>query len=122
MRIVDANVVLRYLLDDHGELSAKARQIIESRVAEVPIEVLCEVVFVLSGVYNIGRKEIGTELRGFFDTTKCAVPHRDAVLKGLELFSDSNLDFVDCILAGYRITEGAEVHTFDKKLQKLLNP
>jgi hypothetical protein len=29
---------------------------------------------------------------------------------------------VDCILAGYCDIEGAEVYTFDKKLQKLLNP
>jgi predicted nucleic-acid-binding protein len=36
MRIVDANVVLRYLLDDNEELSANARQIIEGRAVEIP--------------------------------------------------------------------------------------
>jgi predicted nucleic-acid-binding protein len=118
MRIVDANVVLRYLLDDNEELSANARRIIESQAVEIPIEVLCEVVFVLSGVYKISRKEIGTELRGFFENTDCDLPHRNSVLKGLELFSDNNLDFVDCILAGYAIIEGAEVYTFEKNLKK----
>ncbi|MDR1247236.1 MAG: PIN domain-containing protein [Clostridiales Family XIII bacterium] len=121
MRIIDANVVLRYLLNDHEEYSPKARQIIENETVEVPIEVLCEVVFVLSGVYKIDRNKIGTKLRTFFETTKCDLPHRVAVLKGLELFSDNNLDFVDCILAGYKRIEEVEIHTFDKKLLRLLN-
>jgi predicted nucleic-acid-binding protein len=48
------------------------------------------------------------------------LPHRGAVLKGLELFSENKLDFVDCLLAGYSMIERAEVYTFDQKLQKLL--
>jgi predicted nucleic-acid-binding protein len=121
MRIVDANVVLRYVLDDHEALSAEARRIIESQTVSVPIEVLCEVVFVLSGIYKAGRMDIGAQLSGFFENTACEIPHREAVLKGLELFAESGLDFVDCVLAGYGVAEGADVEAFDKRLQKLLD-
>jgi predicted nucleic-acid-binding protein len=121
MQIVDANIVLRYLLNDHNELSGRARQIIDEQTVEIPIEVLCEVVFVLSGVYKAKREEIGEKLQTFFESTDCILPHRDAVLKGLELFSESTLDFVDCILFGYKSIEGIEVHTFDNKLRNLLN-
>jgi predicted nucleic-acid-binding protein len=114
MHVVDANVVLRYLLNDHEELSAKARQIIEGRVVRVPIDILCEVVFVLSGVYKIKPKEIGIALHGFFESTACELPNREVVLRGLDLFAENNLDFVDCILAGYKNVMAAEVHTFDK--------
>jgi predicted nucleic acid-binding protein len=31
MSLVDANVVLRYLLDDHAELSARAAEILEQQ-------------------------------------------------------------------------------------------
>jgi len=120
MRIVDANVILRYVLGDHEEHSVKARRIIDENTVEVPIEVLCEVVFVLSSVYNVDRKDIGTELRGFFTNTACTLPHREAVLKGLEYFMESNLGFVDCILAGYKYAEGSDIDTFDKTLQKFL--
>jgi predicted nucleic acid-binding protein len=47
MSLVDANVVLRYLLDDHVELSAKAQEILEQQVVTLPMEVACEVVYVL---------------------------------------------------------------------------
>lgn len=47
MSIVDANIVLRYLLDDHAELSEKAAAILERQTVTLPIEVACEVVYVL---------------------------------------------------------------------------
>jgi predicted nucleic acid-binding protein len=39
MQKIDANIILRYVLDDH-ELSVKAREIIDQHIVEVPIEVL----------------------------------------------------------------------------------
>ena len=121
MQIVDANIILRYILDDNETLSLKSRRIIDENVVEVPIEVLCEVVFVLSSVYKVERDRISLELLAFFENTSCELHHREAVLKGLELFSKNNLDFVDCILAGYRIILKAQVYTFDNKLLKVLN-
>jgi predicted nucleic-acid-binding protein len=105
------------MLGDHEELSANAKRIIESRAAEVPLEVLCEVVYVLAGVYKVGREEISAGLLDFFENTASELPHREAALKGLELFAENNLDFVDCVLAGYKLAEGAEVETFDKNLR-----
>jgi len=119
-RILDANVVLRYVLGDHEKLSAQAQAIIDNNIVEVPIEVLSEVVYVLMGVYGATRKDISVELLRFFEKTSCILPHREAVLKGLELFAKHNLDFVDCVLAGYMFAEGANIDTFDGKLKKLL--
>jgi predicted nucleic-acid-binding protein len=56
MRVVDANIILRYLLNDHDELSLQARQIIDEQEVEVPIEVLCEVVFVLLKLFKLLNK------------------------------------------------------------------
>jgi predicted nucleic-acid-binding protein len=55
--LANANIVLRYILNDHKDLSPKAKEIIDNEVIEIPIEVLCEVVYVLSGVYRIGRTD-----------------------------------------------------------------
>ena len=74
----------------------------------------------MSSVYKISHKEIGTELIGFFLKTRCELPHRNAVLRGLDIFSERSIDFVDCILAGYCECENTEIHTFDEQLHKLL--
>jgi predicted nucleic-acid-binding protein len=47
MQKIDANIVLRYVLNDHAVLSLKAKEIIDNHVVEVPVEVICEVVYVL---------------------------------------------------------------------------
>lgn len=50
MAIVDANVVLRYLLWDNEELAALSQGIIEKELIEISIEVVAEIVYVLEGV------------------------------------------------------------------------
>lgn len=121
MKIVDANVVLRYILDDHEELSAQAKTIIDNHTVEVPVEVLAEVVYVLTGVYHVNRQEITGGLIQFFNNTGCVLPHRNIVYKAFEFYGKSSLDFVDCILAAYNAVENAQVFTFDKPLNKLLD-
>jgi predicted nucleic-acid-binding protein len=120
MLCIDANIILRYILEDHAELSLKAKNFISDNAVETPIEVLCEVVFVLTRVYGIARKDIADTLLDFYENTNCILPHREAVIKGIEYFGNQNLDFVDCILAGYYEAEDIAVKTFDKKLEKLL--
>ena len=71
MLCVDANVILRYVLEDHAELSPKAKGIIGENVVETPIEVLCEVVFVLTRIYGIARKNIADTLLDFYENTNC---------------------------------------------------
>jgi predicted nucleic-acid-binding protein len=121
MRKLDANIVLRYVLNDHAELSPKAQVLIDGSACELPIEALSEVVYVLHGVYNTPRDVIRDKLTEFFVKTQTILPHREAVLKGLDYYGSTKLDFVDCILAGYAAEEGDVVNTFDKGLQKLLN-
>jgi len=120
MSIVDANVVLRYLLDDHAELSTKAADIIEQQVATLPMEVACEVVYVLQKVYGVERHEIRRQLRALLDETLVSMDKPAVFLKGLECYETSKLDFVDAVLWAYLVVEGESVYTFDKKLNGYL--
>ena len=62
MTIIDANIVLRYLMDDHEELSSKATEIIEYQSVMLPIEVACEIVYVLQKVYCVEKSKIQEQL------------------------------------------------------------
>jgi predicted nucleic-acid-binding protein len=120
MQIVDANIVLRYLLEDSEELAAKAAQIIDNNEITLPIEVLSEVVYVLAKVYGMDRKSISAILLDFFNSIDVQTAHREAVIAGLKYYGAKKLDFVDCILAGYAKCEHAEIHSFDENLRKLI--
>jgi predicted nucleic acid-binding protein len=37
MQKIDANIILRYILNDHPDLSSRAREIIDQHIVEVPI-------------------------------------------------------------------------------------
>jgi predicted nucleic-acid-binding protein len=120
MQKVDANVILRYILNDHEEFSPKAKEIIDNQIVEIPAEVLCEVIYVLTGHYKIDRKNVSTELKNFFEQTQCVLAHQEAIIQALEYFGESALDFVDCILASYAKVEKDNIYTFDERLQKLI--
>ena len=56
--IIDANVILRCILNDNQQLAMQAKSLIENNDCFVPNEVVAEVVFVLQKVYNVPREEI----------------------------------------------------------------
>ncbi len=114
---VDANVLLRYLLDDISEQSEQAEAILANG-AFVTTEVLAEVVYVLGGIYKMLRKEICGILTGLVNLVRCDKP--DVVKTCLAIFGKGKLDFVDCVLAAHHQVQGVAIATFDKDLQKTL--
>ena len=117
MPLVDANVILRYLLNDHPVMSNKAREIILAGAETTP-EILAEVVYVLHGVYKADRASIATALEDFLQDITIA--QKSAVRYACRLYGKRSLDFVDCLLAGYHHMDGIDVFTFDEKLGKVL--
>ena len=117
MPLVDANIILRYLLNDHPVMSPKAKETIIGGV-ETTAEVLAEVVYVLKSVYKVDRLSISASLESFVQ--EVTVPHKAAVLYACRLFGIRSLDFVDCLLAGYHYMDGSIIMTFDEKPGKTL--
>lgn len=118
MVILDTNMILRYLINDNKEMADIAEQHILSGSAQVTVEVIAEVVYVLSGVYSMERDEITDTVKAFLDLVYCQ--EKEVLLTALDAFGERNLDFVDCVLYGYHIVRNAEIATFDKKLLKLI--
>lgn len=118
MRMLDANMILRYLLNDNEKMADEAERIIRGGNVWVTIEVLAEVVYVLKGVYSIGREEIRSSLLGFMSEVE--TNENEVIEVGLKTYAEQNMDFVDCILYAYHRVKDYEIKTFDKKLKLLL--
>lgn len=117
-KLLDANAVLRYLLEDIQEQSDCVAETIEAG-AEVTVEVLAECVYVLSGVYYVSRSDIAESLGILLDEVTCR--RKRVAAAALGLYSGSSFDFVDCVLAAEVSKNGREALTFDKKLQSLFS-
>ena len=115
--LVDANVVLRYLLHDVESQQKEVDELIASGVATIP-EVFPEIVYVLGKSYGVSRQQISEALLTVLD--EIDVAHKAVMIHASKLYGETNLDFVDCALTAYHKIEGVEVFTFDKDLNKLL--
>ena len=117
MDLIDANVILRFLLRDIEDQYLIASQVIE-KGCFTTIEVLAEVVYVLTKVYKVSRLDVASAL--FSLLKQVQVENGIAILYGITLFRDTNLDFVDCLLISYNNALGKHVVSFDKKLNSYL--
>lgn len=115
--LIDANVILRYLLNDIPEMSEKAKRTIDSGAYTIP-EIIAEVVYVLKGVYKINRNAIGDALIDLLYEIEIE-PH-SVMIKSLDIYAKSKFDFVDCILLSRHQLLGEKIFTFDKKLNAQL--
>ncbi len=122
----DTNTVLRYLLQDHPELSRTATDFWEavrtgSRRAFIAEGVLLECVYVLQRFYKAPRQKIADSLSTLL-TYRGAVCTEPAVFEhSLALYCSCSLDFVDCMLAvRHRNGEGI-LFSFDDTLNKLVS-
>lgn len=121
MRFVDANVILRYLLDDDPQLAEKAAKILEQGQVHVSFEVMAEIVYVMQGVYKISRQEISSVLARFIMLPNVTTNSEPVLREALRIYADRGLDFVDSLLCSYSSIEGAQVETFDRKLKKIIS-
>ncbi|MBK5931110.1 PIN domain-containing protein [Halochromatium salexigens] len=120
MSLVDANVVLRYLLEDHAELSPRAAEILEQQQVTLPIEAACEVVYVLQKVYEVDRDTISQRLTELVTEGLVRMDKPGIFLRALDCYRQRGLDFVDCLLVGYHLEEQQPIITFDDKLAKVI--
>ena len=118
MVMLDANAILRYILNDNEDMALEVAEVIRSEDIIVTIEVIAEVVYVLKRVYRVDKKAISETILDFISDVN--VVGKDILVLGIETYAEKNLDFVDCILYAYKCTKGYDVFTFDKKLKKLL--
>ena len=123
--LLDANAILRFLLDDIHEQHEIIMDAIENKECIAVLPSVQEAVFVLEGYYGVPREEICQAFLGFKDIIK--VEDEDVYVKAFDCYMEKpKLDFVDCILYAYHTERGLTILSFDnklnKKIQKADNP
>jgi len=116
MLIIDANAVLRYLLNDNATMAKSVDELISKHKITVRYEVVAEIVYVLEKVYSLPRNEIKDSIKTFLAEPNVEVETKDVLLFALDTYADKKFDFVDCLLYGFNAIYGYEVFTFDNKL------
>ena len=83
MKIIDANVVLRYLLKDNQKLFEKSVRIIENKEFLLTNVIIAEIVYVLEKVYKIPKNEITSALTELFDSSSIIINDKKLIFSAL---------------------------------------
>ncbi|MDR0822267.1 MAG: PIN domain-containing protein [Endomicrobium sp.] len=118
MVLVDTNIILRYVLNDHPEHSHKAREFILNNEVMILTQVIAEAIYVLGGVYKADRKSIYNSLSKIIFLGNVCLEDDVIVRLAIYEYSVSKLDFVDALLYAYNKINGMPIETFDKELLK----
>jgi predicted nucleic-acid-binding protein len=121
--LVDTNVLLRFLTNDHKTHSPAARQLIEGATEgklelRIPLIAIAETVFTLQAFYEIERKPLGTELLKILNAPGVTLACPDWVLDAVEIYRTRNVSFGDACLAAHAISAALAVASFDQGLSK----
>jgi predicted nucleic acid-binding protein len=123
---VDTDVVIRLLTGDDTRKQADARALFKRVEAgqltvEAPSTVIADAVFVLSSprLYNLTRADVQALLAPLLRLPGFRVQHRHSLVRALEIFATTKLDFGDAFIVASMREAGADVvysydHDFDR--------
>ncbi len=122
MIALDTNVVVRFIVEDDREQSARAKAFLEAQLVEgtpslVADIVVCETVWVLESCYRFARPEIAATLRSLLRARQLRFQSPDLVARALDRYRRGSGDVAD-----YLIDEVGSAHgctatvTFDRGL------
>ena len=122
--VIDANVIVRYLLSDDKEIYKKARHFFDllkmgKAKAHLDQAVFTEVVFVLSKLHKVSKEDIAKSLSNLLLHKGVLNDKKDVLMKALELYATTNLHIADCMVVAKCIIDQLAPMTFDKELQEI---
>jgi predicted nucleic acid-binding protein len=121
-RLVDTNLIVRYLVQDHEKHAKAAGKLFDACdrgdvVIVVLPAVLAECVFVLESFYQHPRGDIASALGRLISSPGVEIDaaiHLDA----LDRYRKTKVHFVDCLIAATAATEDMPVASFDQDFRK----
>ncbi len=122
---VDANVILRFLLNDPLPMAQEAATLFQAVVKGqlillVDDLIVAEMVWVLKSFYKQDITTIAATLRDFLLQEGIETADKPTILHALTLFETKNVDFIDALLTARMITKGiSTVFSFDRHFDRL---
>lgn len=122
-RLVDTNVVVRFLVRDRSpEVAAAVRIFDRCGAGDLTLillpTVLAECVYVLESFYEASRAKIQEGLTALLSSPAMEIEGRATLIDSLRRYAESNMHFVDCLLAATAAATDVPVATFDRGFKK----
>jgi predicted nucleic acid-binding protein len=118
-RLVDTNLIIRYLVQDHEKHARAAGKLFDAcdrgnvEIVVLPV-VLAECVFVLESFYGHPRADIASALGRLISSPGVEISDVTVHFDALNRYKATKAHFVDCLIAATAVAEDLPVSTFDQ--------
>lgn len=120
----DTNVLVRYLTRDVESLYARTKgffdEVKEGRTRAIILEsVIAASIYVLTKMYAVPKEKAAQSLIDLLRYKGIANDDQTELIRALRLFSERNIDIVDCILCAKSTGPERYLFSFDNALNKM---
>ena len=118
-RLVDTNLIIRYLVQDHEKHARAAGKLFDAcdrgnlEIVVLPV-VLAECVFVLESFYGHSRADIASALGRLISSPGVEISDLNVHFDALDRYKATKAHFVDCLIAATAVAKNLPVSTFDQ--------
>ena len=122
-RLVDTNLIVRYLVQDNEKHAKAAGMLFDACdrgdvvIVVLPV-VLAECVFVLDSFYGHPRRDIASALGRLISSPGVEISGATIHLEALDRYRKTKVHFVDCMVAATAAAENMPVASFDQDFRK----
>lgn len=118
MKFIDANLILRYLLDEPGAGEAE-RVFTSGEKVYLPDIVYAEVVWTLTSFYKWRKNKIINALERFLANDNIRADKK-LLYEALAIYRKYNVDYIDAFVASLmKKKEQKEIYSFDRDFDKI---
>jgi len=122
-RLVDTNLIVRYLVQDHEKHAKAAEKLFYAcdrgqLILVILPAVLAECVFVLDSFYGRPRADVSSALATLISSPGVEISDAAVHLDALKRYRQTKIHFVDCLIAATAAAQNAPVATFDRDFRK----
>ncbi|OIO03770.1 hypothetical protein AUJ67_00330 [Candidatus Desantisbacteria bacterium CG1_02_49_89] len=125
MRLVDANVILRLILEDDRKKADDCERLLQRAVDGkeklfISDFVIAEIVWVLERTYRLARKDIRPKIEGICNTPNLVFQNKHILQEAISIYEEANIDFIDAFHSAWIKHNGMEgVFSYDEHFDKV---
>lgn len=121
MKLLDTNIIIRFLLKDHSIQSPASKSLLENPTQSLVVTDvgLAEIIWLLTSFYKLPRNNVIEKIYNLLKIDNLII-NRPLILRALYFYRNFNLDFIDAYLGAYCEQNNLEgIYSFDKGLDKI---
>ena len=120
-KLLDANVVIRYLTSDDPKKGRRFELLLTTEKGALILTdvVMAEIVWTLESYYRASRQMISTQLQTLL-TASVIEANRPVLIKALSLYATISIDYIDAYLIAYQEVRDIEfIVSYDRDIDKV---